>query len=210
MANLIANLMNDPNELRSMTAAAALRDFIDRLLPMLPADFAAPVRALDLSAARAGQGRLPVCRFWQAATSGGAPLLGPLARLAPELGWVQNPNYVARPPSPDFLDNYGYAVLAGPGGLVASEALALGLLLLGPRTHYPTHRHPAVEVYVVAGGEAEWRRGEDTWRREPPGAVIRHDSMVPHATRTLAEPLLAVYLWQGDLATHARIVDGRG
>jgi hypothetical protein len=206
----MANLMNDANEVQSMTAAAALRDFIDRLLPMLPADFAAQVRALDLSAARAGQGRLPVCRFWQAATSGATLLLGPLARLAPELGWVQNPNYVARPPSPDFLDNYGYAVLAGPGGLVASEALALGLLLLGPRTHYPTHRHPAVEVYVVAGGEAEWRKGEETWRREPPGAVIRHDSMVPHATRTLAEPLLAVYLWQGDLATHARIVDGRG
>jgi hypothetical protein len=189
---------------------AALHEFIDRLLPTLPADFAAPVHALDLRAVQAQQGRLPVCRFWAAATSGAAPLLGPLARLAPQLGWVQNPNYVARPPSPDFLDNYGYAVLVGPGGLVASEVLALGLLLLGPRTHYPTHRHPAVEIYVVAGGEAEWRKGEDAWRRQPPGTVIRHETMVPHATRTLAEPLLAVYLWQGDLATHARIVIGPG
>jgi Dimethlysulfonioproprionate lyase len=193
-----------------MTASAALRDFVDCLLPMLPADFAAPVRALDLSAPRAGQGRLPVCRFWQEATSGDAPLLAPLARVAPELGWVQNPNYVARPPDSDFLDNYGYAVLAGAGGLVASHTLALGLLLLGPRTHYPTHRHPAVEIYVVAGGEAEWRKDNGPWRRQPPGAVIRHESMTPHATRTLAEPLLAVYLWQGDLATHARIVADRG
>ena len=40
----------------------------------------------------------------------------------------------------------------------------------------------------------------------PPGKVIRHEKMVPHATRTLSEPLLAVYLWQGDLKTHARIV----
>jgi hypothetical protein len=96
-------------------------------------------------------------------------------------------------------------VLAGPGGLVASEELALGVLMLGPGIHYPTHRHPAVEIYVPLAGEAEWQKGEEPWRREPPGAVIRHESMMPHATRTLAEPLLAAYLWRGDLATYARI-----
>src|SRR5689334_14202556 len=178
-----------------MTISASLGDFVDRLLPMLPADFAAPVRALDLPAAAAKQGRLPVCRFWPTVTAGQSPLLAPLVSLAPALGWVQNPNYVARPPDPDFLENYGYAVLAGPGGLVESEALALGLLLLGPRTHYPSHRHPAVEIYVVAGGEAEWRKADEPWRPEPPGAVIRHESLVLHATRTLAQPLLAIYLW---------------
>jgi len=30
--------------------------------------------------------------------------------------------------------------------------------------------------------------------------------MVTHATRALAEPLLAAYVWRGDLATHARIL----
>ena len=108
-------------------------------------------------------------------TAGGGPLLAPLAALGPALGWVQNPNYVAAPPSPDFLGSYGYAVLAGPGGLVASEALALGVLMLGPGIHYPTHRHPAVEIYVPLAGEAEWQKGEEPWRREPPGAVIRHE-----------------------------------
>jgi hypothetical protein len=58
----------------------------------------------------------------------------------------------------------------------------------------------------IPAGEAEWQKGEEPWRREPPGAVIRHESMMPHATRTLAEPLLAAYLWRGDLATHARII----
>ena len=96
-------------------------------------------------------------------------------------------------------------MLAGPGGLVETHALALGLLLLGPGTHYPTHRHPAVEIYVVASGEGEWRMGEGPWRRRPAGEVIRHDSMVPHATRALGDPLLAVYVWRGDLDTHARI-----
>jgi len=183
--------------------------FVGRLAPLLPADFAAAVRALDLSAPMPQPRTLPVCRFWDRMTAakaaGAHPLLGDLAELGPALGWVQNPNYVAAPPSPDFLGNYGYAVLAGPGGLMASEELALGVLMLGPGIHYPTHRHPAVEIYVPLAGEAEWQKGEEPWRTEPPGAVIRHESMMPHATRTLAEPLLAAYLWRGDLATHARI-----
>jgi quercetin dioxygenase-like cupin family protein len=182
-----------------------LGEFAGRLAPLLPADFAAALGALDLTAAKPQPRRLPVCRFWDQVTAGDGSLLAPLAALGPSLGWVQNPNYVAAPPSPDFLENYGYAVLAGPGGLVASEAVALGVLMLGPGIHYPTHRHPAVEIYVVASGEAEWQKGEAPWRREPPGTVIRHESMMPHATRTLAEPLLAAYLWRGDLATHARI-----
>lgn len=185
--------------------SAALQDFVDRLAPVLPADFAGPVRAIDLSRPDARPGRLPVCRYWPAILATGGGLVEPLGKLSAHLHWVQNPNYVAQPPDPGFLANYGYVILAGPGGLVASDRLALGILLLGPRTHYPAHRHPAVEIYVVAAGEAEWRRAELPWRREPPDSVIRHETMVPHATRTLDEPLLAVYVWQGDLKTHARI-----
>jgi quercetin dioxygenase-like cupin family protein len=191
-----------------MVIAPHLDLFVSRLATLLPADFAASVGALDLSAPRPQlqPDSLPVCRFWERVVAGGGALLAPLAKLAPVLRWVQNPNYVAAPPSPEFLENYGYSVLAGPGGLVPSEALALGILLLGPGIHYPSHHHPAVEIYVVLSGEAEWQKGREPWRREPPGTVIRHDSMVTHATRALAEPLLAAYVWRGDLATHARII----
>src|SRR5215469_11473378 len=176
-----------------MVIAPHLDLFVSRLATLLPADFAPAVAALDLSAPRpqAQPEPLPVCRFWERAVAGvleeghGGTLLPPLAKLAPALSWVQNPNYVAAPPSPEFLENYGYAVLAGPGGLVASEALALGVLLLGPGIHYPSHNHPAVEIYVVLSGEAAWQKGKEPWRREPPGTVIRHDSMVTHATRAL-------------------------
>lgn len=190
--------------------SADLKDFIDRLAPMLPADFGAPVRALDLSRPVAKSTQLPVCRFWPAIMAGGGNLLAPLDKLFPHFHWVQNPNYVAAPPSPDFLQNYGYVVLAGPGGMVATDDLALGFLMLGPGTHYPTHRHPAVEIYVVAAGEAEWRKGDSPWQKKPAGTVIRHETMVPHATRTLDHPLLAVYVWRGDLKTHARITEGAG
>jgi quercetin dioxygenase-like cupin family protein len=191
--------MNTPN--------AALQEFIDRLAPKLPMDFAGPVRTIDLGRPKMNPSKLPVCRFWPGILAGGGELVGPLGELSPHLRWVQNPNYVAAPPSPDFLENYGYVVLAGPGGLVPTDSLAMGILLLGPRTHYPTHRHPAVEIYVVAAGEAEWRKGKSSWRREPPGGVIRHETMMPHATRTLEEPLLAVYVWRGDLKTHAKITN---
>ena len=189
-----------------MGIAPHLELFVSRLAALLPADFVPAVRALDLSAPRPQPRSLPVCRFWEQVVDGGGALLAPLAKLAPALSWVQNPNYVAAPPSPEFLENYGYAVLAGPGGLVASEALALGVLLLGPGIHYPSHNHPAVEIYVVLAGEAEWQKAGEPWRRESPGTVIRHDSMVTHATRALAEPLLAAYVWRGDLATYARII----
>jgi quercetin dioxygenase-like cupin family protein len=192
----------------AMIPAEALKRFIALLLPRLPEDFARPVSALDARVLTLAPGRLPVCHFWKRVLMGDSPLLAPLAALAPSLRWVQNPNYVAQPPDPRFLENYGYAVLAGPGGLIETRKLALGLLLLGPGTHYPTHRHPAEEIYVVASGEAEWQMGEGDWRRRPAGDVIRHDSMVPHATRALEQPLLAVYVWRGDLDTHARITGG--
>jgi len=187
----------------------ALQEFLARLAPLLPVDFAVPVRSLKTTQPEAEPARLPVCRFWPGILALGGTLVEPLAALSASLRWVQNPNYIAAPPDPGFLDNYGYAVLAGPGGLVTSDRLALGVLLLGPGTHYPVHRHPAVEIYVVAAGEAEWRKGEEVWQRRPPGSIIRHESMVPHATRSLTDPLLAIYLWRGDLKTHAKLMDNQ-
>ena len=157
---------------------------------------------------------LPVCRFWsvalgQAGTNVGS-IADALSALAPRLSWAQNPNYHRSPPSPDFLDNYGYAVLAGPADgpppLARHDSLAFGVLLLGPRTHYPRHHHPAAEIYISLNA-AEWWRGEGPWREEAPGAVIYHAPNVPHATRASQTPLLALYLWRGELATHAQLTE---
>jgi len=155
---------------------------------------------------------LPVCRFWSVALGQSGANVGALCAallaLAPRLIWAQNPNYRRSPPSPDFLDNYGYAVLAGPAdgppALARHDSLAFGVLLLGPRTHYPLHHHPAAEVYIPLNG-AEWWRGDGPWREKAPGAVIHHPPDLPHATRTGNAPLLALYLWRGALATHAKL-----
>jgi len=156
---------------------------------------------------------LPVGRFWDEAiaraSGAGSSLAGIVDRLAPHFSWTQNPNYRREPPSPGFLDRYGYAVIVGPEdgppALATDPRVAIGVLLLGPDTHYPLHSHPAVEVYYTLTEEGEWWRDPGPWRREPSGSAIHHVANIPHATRTGAHPLLALYLWTGDLETHASL-----
>ena len=170
--------------------------------------------AHDLPGPGASSDRLPVCRFWdgvlETAALGAAHSLVPALRLlGPTLSWAQNPNYRRHPPDPEFLDNYGYAVIVGPAdgppALAVDSRLALGVLLLGAGTHYPLHHHPAREIYVTVTPGGEWWRGAGPWRDESPATVIYHDPNERHATRARGSPLLAVYLWYGDLATRARL-----
>jgi hypothetical protein len=151
---------------------------------------------------------LPVFRHWPQALSGACAIdlaLGQALRdLSPNFAWRQNPNYVRRPPSPTFLEGYGYAVIAGPDGMVPA-GIALGVLLLMPGLLYPSHAHPAEEVYLVLDpASAWWREGED-WRKGLGGALVHHPSMVAHAMKAGATPLCAIYIWRGDLATHAAL-----
>src|SRR5262245_25612311 len=137
--------------------------------------FAALVRELRSEAAQAPAAvpfGHPVCRFWAPALAMSdeqeslTGMVRALQALGPWLVWAQNPNYRRSPPSPDFLDRYGYAVIAGPAAgppaLIGHDALALGVLLLGPRTHYPLHHHPATELYVPLNA-GEWWRAEGPW-----------------------------------------------
>jgi len=130
-----------------------------------------------------------------------APLIDALTRAAPSLEWRQT--YSPDEIGAEFLRNYGYTEILGPTAAWRSDRLRCGFLLLGPETHYPRHHHEAEELYVVVSGTAAWARGDEPWRDRPPGTVIRHASGEPHAMRTAAEPLLALYLWQGAGLEHA-------
>jgi len=197
--------------------AGSLAQFLGALTGVLRAagldGFARLVSAIDATARvepAAAPARLAACRFWdEALRVAHGPLAAPVGVLGPSLSWTQNPNYRRQPPDPGFLDHYGYAVIARPGdgppALVTEPRVALGVLLLGPHTHYPVHAHPAVEVYVTLTG-GEWWRDDGPWRQQPAGAAVYHAPNVRHAMRAGAEPLLAVYVWSGDLATHARLV----
>jgi mannose-6-phosphate isomerase-like protein (cupin superfamily) len=125
-----------------------------------------------------------------------------LAPCRRDLNWRQNPNY-GREPS--FAANYGYTELIGPDGLIRSETLRLGFLLLGPGTLSAPHHHPAEELYVPIGGRALWWMEGSTWQKHAPGSLVYHRAWRPHAMRTEDEPLLALFAWLGDLAVASRL-----
>lgn len=127
---------------------------------------------------------------------------GPLGDLAdqfheilPHLLWSQNPNYTEANCSRAFLDGYAYAAFSGPQGPIHVETPRGGFMLMGPNVTYPDHKHAAREVYMILAGEAEWRLDNADWFRVGPGDLIYHDTMQPHATRSLSTPLLAFAGW---------------
>lgn len=142
---------------------------------------------------------LPVLRWLPqavaAAADGTQGLVARVAETAVFLSWGQT--YTATDFGADFLANYGWTELIGLRGPIASEQLACGFLLLGPRVEYPLHRHEAEEVYVALTGNGRWRRGDEGWQVRPAGSIIHHAPWQPHAMQTGAEPLLALYLWRG-------------
>lgn len=143
---------------------------------------------------------LPVLR-WLATLE--APGSGPMGELLHEvrcvagsLAWHQS--YDASQVSAQFLENYGWAEIAGLAGQVPSASLACGLLLLGPNTFYPPHRHEAEEIYIPLSGTAAWQKGQEDWREHSPGSIIHHARHLPHSMRTAGSALLAVYLWRSE------------
>jgi hypothetical protein len=132
------------------------------------------------------------------------PLVEAIAALAGGLDWRQT--YSSADFGARFLENYGFSEWTGKRGAFASDAIACGVLILGPETEYPAHSHEAEELYLPLAGHASWRSATSDWRLRAPGTWIHHPSWTTHAMRTAREPLLAAYVWRaGDLTAKSRI-----
>jgi hypothetical protein len=135
-------------------------------------------------------------------------LVRSVCQAAPSLTWRQT--YTTDEVEPAFLQNYAWCEILGPEGREIGAKISCGVVVLGPNTLYPLHRHEAEEIYVPLSGTAAWRQGDAVWRQRAPGTLIHHLSEEPHAMRTGQEPLMAMYLWRGaDLSQKARLA-GRG
>ena len=130
------------------------------------------------------------------------PLLTVLRAQMGRLKWRQNPTYTDKL----ILGRYAYCELLGPTGLVSHPTVSAGLLYLAPGTMYPPHAHPAEEAYHLLAGISEWQAGSAalTWRS--PGDRMEHPRGISHSMRSGTTPMLALYVWRGDLATPARFV----
>jgi hypothetical protein len=152
-------------------------------------------RASSEQASYAATGH-PLVRHLPAALAGldrDAPDIAAVLRpLAKGLPWRYG--YEASADRPDLHLNMGWAEFVGPAAPFHSDEVCLGVTLIGPHTDYSAHRHPAVELYHVLTGAAEW-----SGHPRAPGAFILHEANRTHAMRTGNEPLLALYTWSGDV-----------
>jgi mannose-6-phosphate isomerase-like protein (cupin superfamily) len=145
----------------------------------------------------------PLTRHLDAAYGAAAPgtadvieALRPVARILP---WTYG--YDPRADFPGLENAMGWAEIIGPAAPFRSESICLGFTLIDPETLYPAHAHPAVELYYVVAGNAQWTAAGVT-HTNPPGAFILHPSEVVHSMKTGGEPLLALYTWSGgDIVT---------
>ncbi len=124
-----------------------------------------------------------------------ACILGPVAGRLP---WRYG--YQPTPDAPGLENAMGWAELVGPEAPFRSGDVCFGLTLIGPASYYPPHYHPAMELYRILAGHAEWTLGAQT-ATQPPGAYILHAANVVHAMRTGPESLLAIYSWTGDVVS---------
>ncbi len=133
--------------------------------------------------------------------------LGPVGEVAahlqpvhPALPWAYH--YAPRSVEEDLSDRIAFAELVGPDGPMCASHCRIGFTLMAERTTYPMHSHPAVELYLVMTGLAQWQTPTSD-RCVPPGEFVLHRSNEPHAMRTFDEPLLALWSWSGDIDTPA-------
>lgn len=178
----------------------------ERLHDFTAFDWSMPPRALEPK-------ELPRSGLLDRTTELAAATARPLAKFVADhrsgLHWGQT--YTAADFGQHFVDNYGWLEVFGTRGHFVNEAIAGGLLVLGPDIVYPDHHHKAEEIYIPLTGGAEWRKGDGDFVVRQGGEIIHHPSNVNHAMKTGAEPLLALYLWRGGpLAARSTITGGQG
>jgi hypothetical protein len=124
------------------------------------------------------------------------PLTELVIAVAHRVPWVE---VIGREMPASFAGRYGYCVIVGPGAPIEADDIAFGAYVQFPNTWYPRHWHAADELYLPLSGTALWSRDGISDAPELPGTLIHHTPFERHATRTIDEPLLALWSWTGDL-----------
>ena len=112
------------------------------------------------------------------------------------------------PKSSAIVDRYTFIEIAGPDGLGGDDTMRFGLFLQAPFTDYPPHDHEAEEFYYVLSGDALWQKNDGGFQSMAPGTLIHHAPRDRHAMRTLEAPLLAMWIWTGDIRMGTYRLDG--
>ena len=76
---------------------------------------------------------------------------------------------------PDLADQMGWGEILGPEAPYHDEHFCFGFTLLGKNTFYPSHLHPATELYVILSGHAIWTL-DGISKVRGPGEFVLHMS----------------------------------
>lgn len=169
--------------------------------------------ALDAARGPAGiePSPLPVARHVGAVQSSGDAaidaVLDEFLSLAPSLPWRQTVGYLDTL-SRDYLDNYGYVQLLGPGAIVEHADVRVGIGMWGPCQHYPAHQHEAEELYHVLAGTPWFSHADGERRATRPGDAVHHSPWEVHSQEFGATPTVLLYCWTGAVEPDAVLVDG--
>jgi len=187
---------NSSNNAGERAMVAAVCAALDGCVPSAPAAVPRALPAAALLAPALARIQLPEL----------LPVRDAIAAAAHLFTWRQNPNYSAANMGAAFMAGYGYVEFAGPKeALFHAPEIRVGLLLLGPRLHYPAHAHPAEEIYHPLTEGGLWRRAQEDWRTVPAGRAIHHPPMIVHETKATDSTLLALYCWRGNTVTEAQL-----
>jgi len=143
---------------------------------------------------------IPVTAHFPRAISSGfqgctAPLLHALSQISGDLEWRYD--YTQYRSGRNALHNkMGWTELVGPKGMVKSNQIVVGFVLLAPNTTYPTHVHKDIsESYVSLSGC--W--SENDTGVYMPGSLVFNPPGMPHKITTgTKDPCLLAYVWEGE------------
>ncbi len=144
--------------------------------------------------------RLAVCSHLESALcqarNGPDPvpeLTDALAAIEPEFVWTRRPG--SAQVAGDFHNSHANAIIVGKGGLELRQDVQIGVSLIAPEIHYPRHRHPPEELYIVLS-PGKWMQDDNSLAFKRSGDLVHNGPNGWHAMQATNVPLLAIWcLW---------------
>lgn len=123
--------------------------------------------------------------------------------VQPYCPWT--PGYDEKVVGSEFKQYFAYATLVGDGGIIPCDYFSAGITLIAPDFFYDWHHHPAIEIYLNLTKNSSWGINKGPMVAKNTGDIIVHPSQVSHAMHCKDAPLLAPWLWAGDVNVPAQM-----
>ncbi|MBU3021203.1 dimethylsulfonioproprionate lyase family protein [Aestuariibacter sp. A3R04] len=115
------------------------------------------------------------------------------------------PGYDEKDVGSAFKQYFAYATLVGDGGIIPCSYFSTGITLIAPDFFYDWHHHPAIEIYLNLTPGSMWGINKAPLDEKKLGDIIIHPSQIAHAMHCEKAPILAPWLWAGDVNVPAKM-----